>query len=61
MNNESFVVSTSRCYFPGDGVLFCRNELTIDLEQNCLAAGDTSRMGCSNPKSMIYVSFTSLQ
>lgn len=21
MNNESFVVNTSRCYFPGDGVL----------------------------------------
>lgn len=61
MNNESFVVNTSRCYFPGDGVLLWRNELTMDLLQNCLAAGDTSRMGCSNPKSMIDVSFTSSQ
>lgn len=38
-----------------------KNELTIYLLLSCLANGGISRMGCSNPKSMIDVSFTSLQ
>lgn len=63
-NTKSFVVNAS-CF----GVFFSwwccivlkKNELTIYLLLSCLADGDISRRDCSNPKSMVDVSFTSLQ
>ena len=60
-NSKSFAVDTSWGFFPGDAVLLWKNELTSYLLLSCLADGDLSRVGCSNPKSVVDVSFTSLQ